>query len=103
MLIAGNGAQVPLVRENRLYQTDWLMRFMAKPMKFWKKNNPFLDLEVDPKMGWALRNIAISGNYQNAPLEMILRVPGWVKSAHKMYIRRFQNLTMEHLKKLAYR
>jgi predicted DNA-binding helix-hairpin-helix protein len=46
---------VPLVRK-RLYQTDWLMRFILKPMKFWK-NNPFLDLEVDPKMGWALRNI----------------------------------------------
>jgi predicted DNA-binding helix-hairpin-helix protein len=45
-----------LIRENRLYQADWFSDFMAlKPMKFFE-NNPFLDLEVDPKC-WALRNI----------------------------------------------
>jgi predicted DNA-binding helix-hairpin-helix protein len=56
MLIAGNSAQVPLVRENRLYQADWLMRFIFKANEILEKT-PFLDLEVDPKMGWALRNI----------------------------------------------
>ncbi|RYJ53064.1 putative DNA modification/repair radical SAM protein [Flavobacterium petrolei] len=98
------GAQVPLVRENRLYQADWLMRFYGfKANEILEKNNPFLDLEVDPKMGWALRNITqFPVIVQNAPLEMILRVPGiGVKSAHKIvYARRFQNLTMEHLKKI---
>ena len=98
------GAQVPLVRENRLYQADWLMRFYGfKANEILEKNNPFLDLEVDPKMGWALRNITqFPVIIQNAPLEMILRVPGiGVKSAHKIvYARRFQNLTMEHLKKI---
>lgn len=98
------GAQVPLVRENRLYQADWLMRFYGfKANEILAKDNPFLDLEVDPKMGWALRNITqFPVIIQNAPLEMILRVPGiGVKSAHKIvHARRFQNLTMEHLKKI---
>ncbi len=98
------GSQVPLVRENRLYQADWLMRFYGfKANEILDKSNPFLDLEVDPKMGWALRNISLFPVIiQNAPLEMILRVPGiGVKSAHKIvHARRFQNLTLEHLKKI---
>lgn len=98
------GAQVPLVRENRLYQADWLMRFYGfKANEILEKNNPFLDLEVDPKMGWALRNITqFPVIIQHAPLEMILRVPGiGVKSAHKIiHARRFQNLTLDHLKKI---
>ncbi|MGV3695891.1 putative DNA modification/repair radical SAM protein [Flavobacterium sp.] len=98
------GAQVPVVRENRLYQADWLMRFYGfKANEILEKSNPFLDLEVDPKMGWALRNITqFPVSVQYAPLEMILRVPGiGVKSAHKIvHARRFQNLTLEHLKKI---
>lgn len=98
------GAQVPLVRENRLYQADWLMRFYGfKANEILDKNNPFLDLEVDPKMSWALRNITqFPVIIQNASLEMILRVPGiGVKSAHKIVqSRRFTNLNLEHLKKI---
>ena len=98
------GSQVPLIRENRLYQADWLMRFYGfKADEILEKNNPFLDLDVDPKMGWALRNITqFPVIIQNASLEMILRVPGiGVKSAHKIvHARRFQNLTLEHLKKI---
>ena len=98
------GSQVPLIRENRLYQADWLMRFYGfKADEILEKNNPFLDLEVDPKMSWALRNITqFPVIIQNSTLEMILRVPGiGVKSAHKIVqARRFQNLTMEHLKKI---
>lgn len=97
-------AQIPLVRENRLYQADWLMRFYGfKANEILEKNNPFLDLEVDPKMSWALRNITqFPVIIQYAPLEMILRVPGiGVKSAHKIvHARRFQKLTLEHLKKI---
>lgn len=98
------GTQVPLIRENRLYQADWLMRFYGfKANEILEKDNPFLDLDVDPKMGWALRNITqFPVIIQSAPLEMILRVPGiGVKSAHKIvHARRFQNLTMDHLKKI---
>ena len=98
------GSQVPLIRENRLYQADWLMRFYGfKAHEILEKNNPFLDLEVDPKMGWALRNITqFPVIIQNASLEMILRVPGiGVKSAYKIvHARKFQNLSLAHLKKI---
>ncbi|MFV8371479.1 putative DNA modification/repair radical SAM protein [Flavobacterium sp. LB2P74] len=98
------GSQVPLIRENRLYQADWLMRFYGfKADEILEKNNPFLDLEVDPKLGWALRNIdKFPVNLQFGSLEMILRVPGiGVKSAYKIInARRFQSLTLEHIKKM---
>ena len=98
------GSQVRLIRENRLYQADWLMRFYGfKADEILEKNNPFLDLEVDPKLGWALRNIdKFPVNLQFGSLEMILRVPGiGVKSAYKIInARRFQSLTLEHIKKM---
>ncbi|AWG21040.1 putative DNA modification/repair radical SAM protein [Flavobacterium faecale] len=98
------GLQVPLVRENRLYQADWLMRFYGfKADEILEKDNPFLDLEVDPKLGWALRNIdKFPVVLQSAPLEMILRVPGiGMKSAYKIIqARKFQNLTLDHIKKM---
>jgi putative DNA modification/repair radical SAM protein len=98
------GSQVPLVRENRLYQADWLMRFYGfKANEILEQNNPFLDLEVDPKMSWTLRNVdKFPVMIQTAPLEMILRVPGiGVKSAYKIIqARRFKNLTLEHIKKI---
>ena len=102
--LPGLGSQVPLVRENRLYQADWLMRFYGfKADEILAKDNPFLDLEVDPKLGWALRNITeFPVILQTAALETILRVPGiGVKSAYKIVnARKFQSLTLEHLKKM---
>jgi predicted DNA-binding helix-hairpin-helix protein len=58
------------------------MRFTAlKPMKF-SKNNPFLDLEVDPKMGWAAKHHTFSSNNSACTAGNDLRVPGiGVKSA----------------------
>lgn len=98
------GTEVPMVRENRLYQADWLMRFYGfKADEIVNQNQPFLDLEVDPKLGWALRNIhQFPVNIQYDSLEMILRVPGiGVKSAYKIVQgRRFQQLTLEHIKKM---
>lgn len=98
------GTEVPMVRENRLYQADWLMRFYGfKADEIVDRQNPFLDLEVDPKISWALRNIdQFPINIQQAPLEMILRIPGvGVKSAYKIVqARRFQSLSLEHLKKM---
>lgn len=98
------GTQVPMVRENRLYQADWLMRFYGfKADEIIERNNPFLDLEVDPKLAWALRNLdKFPVNLQYDSLEMILRIPGiGVKSAYKIVqARRFQSLTMEHIKKM---
>ncbi len=96
--------QVPMVRENRLYQADWLMRFYGyEANEILDSSLPFLDLEVDPKLGWALRNLdKFPVQIQAAPYEMILRVPGiGVKSAKKIVSsRRFQQLSLEHLKKM---
>lgn len=94
----------PLVRENRLYQADWLMRFYEfKATELVDDTHPDLDLDIDPKMGWALRHpdfFPIDVN--TASYEMILRVPGiGVKSA-KLIItsRRYGRLTSEQLKKI---
>jgi len=68
-----------------------------------EKNNPFLDLEVDPKLAWALRHREqFPVNINTATREMILRVPGiGRKSLFKILTaRKFQKLNMEHLQKM---
>lgn len=96
--------KVPVIRENRLYQADWLMRFYKfDANEILDPAAPFLDLEVDPKMGWALRNLhQFPIKLQTASYEMILRIPGiGVTSAKKIVSsRRFQKITLEHLKKM---
>ena len=94
----------PLVRENRLYQADWLLRFYQFSVhEIVDDNNPNLDLLVDPKLGWALRNPHVFPiDVNKAPYEMILRVPGiGIKSA-KLIIasRRFGKLNSMQLKKI---
>ncbi|HPZ24742.1 MAG TPA: putative DNA modification/repair radical SAM protein [Kaistella sp.] len=97
-------SQVPMQRENRLYQADWLMRFYGfRADEILENTNPFLDLEVDPKLAWALRNREkFPVNINTAPKEMILRVPGiGTKSTGKILMaRRFQKLNLEHLQKM---
>ena len=97
-------AEVPVLRENRLYQSDWLMRFYGfKADEILDSGMPFLDLEVDPKLSWALRNLdQFPVNLQTADYKMILRIPGiGVKTAQKIVsARQFQVLTIDHLKKL---
>ena len=97
-------SQVPILRENRLYQADWLMRFYGfEADEILDRNNPFLDLEVDPKLAWALRNREkFPVNINTAPREMILRIPGvGTRSVTKILMaRRFQKLNLEHLKKM---
>ena len=94
----------PLVRENRLYQSDWLMRFYHfKAEEILSEDQPFLDLDVDPKLGYALRNMhAFPVDINRVDYEMILRVPGiGVQSAQKIVLaRRHRRLTFDHLKKL---
>lgn len=97
-------SQVPMQRENRLYQADWLMRFYGfDAHEILDQTHPFLDLEVDPKLAWALRNREkFPVNINNAPKEMLLRIPGvGVTSVLKiLQARRFQKLNLEHLKKM---
>ena len=96
--------QPPLVCENRLYQADWLMRFYQfKVEEIVDDAYPDLDLEVDPKLSWALRHpeqFPIDVN--KADYEMLLRVPGiGVKSARLIVAsRRFSKIGFYQLKKI---
>ncbi len=94
----------PLVRENRLYQSDWLMRFYHfKAEEILTEEQPFLDLDIDPKLGYALRNMHLFPvDVNRADYEMILRVPGiGVQSAQKIVLaRRHRKLNLMHLKKI---
>jgi len=94
----------PLVRENRLYQADWLMRFYQfKVDEIVNEKHPNLELEIDPKLSWALRNPHyFPVNINTADYEMILRVPGiGVKSAKLIVTsRRFGRLNSGQLKKM---
>lgn len=94
----------PLVRENRLYQSDWLMRFYRfKAEEILSEEQPFLDLDIDPKLGFALRNMhQFPVDINKADYEMILRVPGiGVQSAQKiMLARRHRKLNTQHLQKI---
>ncbi len=97
-------SKVPLVRENRLYQADWLMRFYG--FKAAEIVNPFvpnLDLEIDPKLSWALRNRHVFPvDINKADLQIIIRVPGiGVTSALKIVAaRKFKNLNCDNLSKI---
>ncbi len=96
--------QPPLVRENRLYQADWLLRFYQfKVDEIVDDAFPNLDLEVDPKLSWALRHPEqFPVDVNRAEYEMLLRVPGiGVKSARLIVAsRRFSRLGYYQLKKM---
>ena len=95
---------VPMVRENRLYQADWLMRFYGFNVNEIVNNEqPLLDLDIDPKLGWAIRNMQIFPvDINKADLQIILRVPGiGLQSAKKIVgARKFARLGWEQLKKI---
>lgn len=97
-------AQPPLVRENRLYQADWLMRFYDfQAHEIVDDTHPDLDLDIDPKMGWALRHPEFFPiDVNTAPYEMILRVPGiGVRSAKLIVVsRQYGRLNSVQLKKM---
>lgn len=69
----------PLQREHRLYQADWLLRFYEFSVEDIApaQSSGMLDLDVDPKLAWALRNPErFPVDLNAAPREMLLRVPG---------------------------
>ena len=81
----------PLVRENRLYQSDWLMRFYYfRVDEIVNDRHPNLDLDIDPKLSYALRNPwMFPVDINKASYETILRVPGiGVKSAKLIVLAR---------------
>jgi putative DNA modification/repair radical SAM protein len=94
----------PMIRENRLYQSDWLMRFYRfKAEEILPESQPFLDLEIDPKLAYALRNLHLFPvNVNTACYEMILRVPGiGIQSAQRILeARKLHKLTSQHLTRI---
>ncbi|MCR1950282.1 MULTISPECIES: putative DNA modification/repair radical SAM protein [Clostridium] len=94
----------PLVREHRLYQADWLLRFYGfKAKELLKDENDNFDLNFDPKTSWALSNIDnFPVEINKASYDTLLRIPGiGVRSARRILItRKVHSLTFEDLKKL---
>jgi putative DNA modification/repair radical SAM protein len=98
------GQPPPLLREHRLYQADWLMRFYGfDANELTTPDAPDLDLKLDPKLGWALRHRSFFPvDLNRAPKESLLRVPGLgVRSVMRILrIRRFHAVTLQDLVKL---
>nr|WP_220019020.1 putative DNA modification/repair radical SAM protein [Gilliamella apicola] len=96
--------EVPRVRENRLYQADWLLRFYDFNVdEIVNDDHPDLDLTVDPKLSWAIRNPQFFPvDINRDSYRKILRVPGiGVKSAKLIVMaRRHRKLNIEALKRI---
>lgn len=94
----------PLVREHRLYQADWLLRYYHfTAQEILSPEKPFLDEAVDPKTGWALRHPEFFPvEINRARYEDLLRIPGvGVLSAKRVIsARRFQTLDFVSLKRI---
>ncbi|MEP0985431.1 putative DNA modification/repair radical SAM protein [Ekhidna sp.] len=94
----------PLKRENRLYQADWLFRFYGFDMsEIVTEKHPHLDLEVDPKLAYALRNPELFPvDINKAPYELILRIPGIGVKTAQMIVksRRYGKVRLEDIKKM---
>ncbi|MCF4101936.1 putative DNA modification/repair radical SAM protein [Gillisia sp. M10.2A] len=98
------GSPVPLLRENRLYQTDWLLRFYGFDIReLLNEEHQNLDLDVDPKLSWALRNMHLFPlDVNKAEKYLLARVPGiGMKSVYKILeARKHRALNWEHLQKI---
>jgi putative DNA modification/repair radical SAM protein len=90
----------PLVREHRLYQADWLLRFYGFAANELAGKNGMLDLEVDPKLSWALQHReAFPVDVNAAPRDALLRVPGFGTKtvARLLAARRYRTVRYEDL------
>ncbi|MET0290732.1 MAG: putative DNA modification/repair radical SAM protein [Steroidobacteraceae bacterium] len=92
----------PLLREHRLYQADWLLRFYGFTLDdlLDATTDDMLSLDHDPKLAWALRHPdRFPLDLNRAPRERLLRVPGLgVRSVDRIVrMRRLQKLRLEHL------
>jgi len=96
--------KAPLLREHRLYQADWLMRFYEfKADELALDGAGNMDLSMDPKLAWALQHREqFPVNVNTATREQLLRVPGMgVKSVDKLLqARRHRRLRMDDLARL---
>ena len=98
------GKSPPLVREHRLYQADWMLRFYKYSMdEIVNDAHPNLDIDIDPKTSWALRNRHyFPVDLNKGTREQLLRVPGigpnTVEKIIKM--RKYAKIRLEDLIKL---
>lgn len=97
----------PLIREHRLYQADWLLRFYGFKVNEITPNNGtdkgMLDLKIDPKLAWAIRHRDFFPiNVNRAPFEMIMRIPGiGARNAQKIIeLRRYRHIRLADLQQL---
>ena len=94
----------PLLREHRLYQADWLLRFYGfRAEELLDERRPYFNVMLDPKEDWAVRHLeCFPMEINRAPYGDLLRVPGiGVKSARRILAaRRSTKLTFQDLKKL---
>jgi putative DNA modification/repair radical SAM protein len=96
----------PLMREHRLYQSDWLMRFYGfKPKEVMDAADPsgMLPLDLDPKLAWALKyRDSFPVDVNRAPREQLLRVPGLgVKAVNRLLAsRRWRRLRLDDVGRL---
>ena len=97
-------ASPPLKRENRLYQVDWLLRFYKfKINHLVDEKNPNLNLLIDPKITWALRNLEkFPKEINTCSFDELLQIPGvGVKGAKKIYSsRKYFKITFKDLKNM---
>ena len=95
---------VPMIREHRLYQADWLLRFYEfKADEILNEKDPFVDPLLDPKTNWAIKNFHFFPiEINKASYRELLRVPGiGVTSAKRIVMtRKYSTIRYEHLKKL---
>ena len=103
-LLPGKEVRPPLLREHRLYQADWLLRFYGfRAEELLDEAHPSFDPRVDPKCFWALTHLdAFPVEVNTADYETLLRVPGvGIVSARRILAaRRNGRLHVEDLKKL---
>ena len=95
-------ARPPLLRENRLYQADWLLRYYGFSEEILTEKEPDFDMDLDPKSCWAMRHRELFPvEINRAPYEMILRVPGiGVISARRIVrMRRNQFVSPDDVKR----
>ncbi len=91
------------LREHRLYQADWLLRFYGFSVEELVEEGENLSMELDPKCAWAMKNIHLFPvEINKAPLQTLLRVPGiGAKNAYKiMEARKYTKLSFEDLQKM---
>ena len=95
---------VPMIREHRLYQADWLLRFYNfRADEILNEKDPFVDPFLDPKTNWAIKNSHFFPiEINKASYKDLLRVPGiGVTSAKRIVMtRKYSTIRYEHLKKL---